>query len=76
MSLATFNAMPRLLPPFFDYALRLGRDLETPILIRNSSSTTDPIDINIWAWEPVRYKYKFFSASEVGNKHRGKSIAL
>ena len=31
-----------------------------------------PVDVNLWAWEVVRYKYKFFKAEEhdVSNKEK------
>lgn len=55
ISLDTFNALPLLNSMFFEYSLRLGPQLPSPIIIQES------INIDIWAWEVVRYKYKFFA---------------
>jgi len=72
VSLRSFNDMPLLTSQFFDYSLRLAGDggatpvgaaAGRPIAVRNLGSTSEPIDVAVWAWEPVRYKYKFFSAT-------------
>jgi len=79
VSLRSFNDMPLLTSHFFDYSLRLAGDGGTtpaaaaavaaaaaagrPIALRNTGSTSEPIDVAVWAWEPVRFKYKFFSAT-------------
>ena len=41
---------------FFEYSLKIPRDLPMPIV------TNEKVDIKILGWEPIRYKYKFFSA--------------
>ena len=60
--------MPYLSPMFFEYSLRLGWELQTPILI--STSETDEaeaaLEIHIWAWDVVRYKYKLYPVDGVG----------
>ena len=53
--------MPRLTAMFFEYSLRLGpKTLALPVL-----QTQSVLDIDLLAWEVVRYKYKFYSATEV-----------
>ena len=59
ISLSAFNTIPVLTSMFFEYSLRLSVDLVTPITISGET------EIKIGAWEVIRYKYKFFSASEV-----------
>ena len=55
----SFSSLPLLTGMFFEYSLRLDPDLELPIVI------IDQCDIKIWAWEPVKYRYKFFAANKV-----------
>ncbi len=66
ITLDAFNALPHLTPMFFEYALRLGNEIPTPIVI--ATSITDeaevPLEIHLWAWEVVRYKYKLYPADE------------
>ena len=59
ISLDSFNNLPHLTGMFFEYSLRLGPELETPLL------ATREVDVNVWAWEAVRYKYKFYRRDEV-----------
>ena len=70
ITLKAFNAMPYLNPMFFEYSLRLGQDLPSPIVI--AASITDeaevPLEISLWAWEVVRYKYKLYPADEHWSK--------
>ena len=60
ISLSAFNTIPLLTPMFFEYSLRLSSEMKTPVSITESSE-----DIKIGAWEVIRYKYKFYLASEV-----------
>ena len=55
-----FLVQPLLTGNFFDYSLRLEPELTHPIIVHEKKTT-----INIWAWEPVRYRYKFFPANRV-----------
>eukprot|EP00095_Tigriopus_kingsejongensis_P008836 maker-scaffold15_size728074-snap-gene-0.12 protein:Tk08836 transcript:maker-scaffold15_size728074-snap-gene-0.12-mRNA-1 annotation:"kyphoscoliosis " len=64
VTLKTFNIMPQLMPMFFEYSLRLGNSADSKIL-----QTDNTIEINIWAWEVVRFKYKFFRATEHESDH-------
>jgi hypothetical protein len=60
VSLENFLVQPLLTGNFFDYSLRLEPELTHPIIVHEKKTT-----INIWAWEPVRYRYKFFPANRV-----------
>ena len=60
VSLENFLVQPLLTGNFFDYSLRLEPELTHPIIVHEKKTT-----INIWAWEPVRYRYKFFPANKV-----------
>ena len=60
VSLDNFLVQPLLCGLFFDYSLRLGPDLSHPIVVYDKKAAID-----IWAWEPVRYRYKFFPANKV-----------
>ena len=60
VSLESFLIQPLLTGLFFDYSLRLEPELTHPIIVHEKKTT-----INIWAWEPVRYRYKFFPANRV-----------
>ena len=55
----SFNALPMLTGMFFEYSLRLDPELELPIVI------IDQCEVNIWAWEPIKYRYKFFPVNKV-----------
>jgi hypothetical protein len=46
---------------FFDYSLRLDKEMLSPIV---AGVDGVPFEINIWAWEAVRYKYKFYKANQ------------
>ena len=54
---------PLLNSMFFEYSMRLDRNLPRPIEVYDS------VDISIWAWEVVRYKYKFFAANKVSSNN-------
>ena len=60
VSLENFLVQPLLTGLFFDYALRLEPELTHPIVVHEKKAT-----LNVWAWEPVRYRYKFFPANKV-----------
>ena len=60
VSLENFLVQPLLTGLFFDYALRLEPELTHPIVVHEKKAT-----LNVWAWEPVRYRYKFFPANRV-----------
>ena len=59
ISYDSFTCLPLLTGMFFEYSLRLDPDIQLPIVI------VDQTDIQIWGWEPVKYKYKFFAANKV-----------
>lgn len=59
ISLETFNIMPLLNSMFFEYSLKISKDLPLPLV------TQEHVDIKIWAFEVIRYKYKFFFRDQV-----------
>ena len=59
ISYDSFTSLPLLTGMFFEYSLRLDPEMDLPIVI------VDQCDIQIWGWEPVKYKYKFFAAHKV-----------
>lgn len=63
ISLGRFNALPHLTPAFFEYSLRLdSRARSSSPLV--AGGDIGPVDVNLWAWEVVRYKYKFYKDEE------------
>ena len=55
---------------FFEYSLRLGKEVDPMSAIifkgdEKQNEAKEHLEISIWAWEVLRYKYKFFEASEV-----------
>ena len=59
VSYESYCSLPLLTGMFFEYSLRLDPDLELPVVI------FDQCEINVWAWEPIKYKYKFFPVNRV-----------
>ncbi len=59
--LETFNRLPHLTSSFFDYSLRLDRQMLMPL---RPAADSGQVEFGIWAWEAVRYKYKLYKASD------------
>ena len=59
ISYDSFTSLPLLTGMFFEYSLRLDPEMELPIVI------VDQCDIQIWGWEPIKFKYKLFAANKV-----------
>ena len=47
---------------FFEYSLKLPKDLPMPLV------TIDSLDVRMLGFEVIRYKYKFFNATKNDNK--------
>jgi transglutaminase/protease-like cytokinesis protein 3 len=62
ISLKEFNALPRVMPQFFEYNLYIRSKQTHPYEFRVQA------EVQIGAQEPMRYKYKLFPADQVENE--------
>ncbi|XP_069975224.1 uncharacterized protein [Penaeus vannamei] len=58
LSLEEFNSLPKVMPGFWEVGLRLNKPTDCPVVFRMQT------EVKISAMALVRYKYKFFPASE------------
>ncbi|XP_042874319.1 kyphoscoliosis peptidase-like isoform X1 [Penaeus japonicus] len=58
ISLEDFNALPKVMPGFWEVGLRLNKPMHCPVVFRQQT------EVKISASTLIRYKYKFFRSNE------------